>query len=443
LPLEGTLVQSSLLEFAVATTLALLAAVIMIPACTNLWWMLHAWRTPEVHEGTAGPVPAGAPGTSFSVIVPFRHEREDVVRTTVKRLVSQTHGDVQVVLSVGHDDPDSVEIAERLAAQWPDQVIVSIDTSEQKSKPRQLNTALRACTREYVSIFDAESLAHPELFAYAEAKLVEGGYEVLQAGVQLVNHRTTWFALRNCMEYFFWFRSRLHLHARHGFIPLGGNTLFVKRSLVVDFGGWDEDCLTEDADLGVRLSSRGVDVGVIYDPRLVTREESPDSVKAMIRQRSRWNQGFLQVLAKGDWRSMPTRRQRVLARYTLVQPYLQALTFVTLPIAVVAAVWATLPLPITMFTFLPLVPTLGTVLLEGAGLREFGRDLELKIGVRDYVVLFLSTVPFHVLLSYSALRGLIRHWQGREEWEKTPHTGHHLVTSSSTPAEAPAAAGAA
>src|SRR6185503_1852012 len=53
LPLEGTPVQSSLLEFAVATPLALLAAIIMIPACTNLWWMLHAWRTPEVHESTA------------------------------------------------------------------------------------------------------------------------------------------------------------------------------------------------------------------------------------------------------------------------------------------------------------------------------------------------------------------------------------------------------
>ncbi len=435
--------QSSLLEFAVATPLALLAAIIMIPACTNLWWMLHAWRTPEVHESTAGPAPAGASVTSFSVIVPFRHEREDVVRATVKRLVSQTHDDVQVVLSVGHDDPDSVEIAERLAAQWPDQVIVSIDTSEQKSKPRQLNTALRSCTREYVSIFDAESLAHPELFGHVEAKLVEGGYEVLQAGVQLVNHRTTWFALRNCMEYFFWFRSRLHLHARHGFIPLGGNTVFVKRSLIVEVGGWDESCLTEDADLGVRLSSRGVDVGVVYDPRLVTREESPDSVSVMIRQRSRWNQGFLQVLAKGDWRSMPTRRQRILARYTLVQPYLQALTFVTLPIAVAAAIGTTLPLPITMFTFLPLVPTVGTVLLEGAGLREFGRDLELKIGVRDYVVLVLSTVPYQVLLSYSALRGLLRQWRGREEWEKTPHTGHHLGTPSSTLAEAPAEAGAA
>jgi len=435
-------VQSSLLVYAVATSLALLATVIMIPASTNLWWMLHAWRTPEVYESIAGPPPAGAGATSFSAIVPFRHEREEVVRATVERLVNQTHDDVEVVLSVGHDDPESVAMAERLAAEWPQQVLVSIDTSEQKSKPRQLNTALRSCTREYVSIFDAESLAHPELFAHAEAKLAGGRYQVVQAGVQLVNHRTTWFALRNCMEYFFWFRSRLHLHARHGFIPLGGNTVFVQRSLIEDFGGWDERCLTEDCDLGVRLSARGVEVGVVYDPRLVTREESPDSVSAMVRQRSRWNQGFLQVLAKGDWRALPRRGQRLLARYTLVQPYFQALIFLTLPIAVAASIGANLPLPFTMLTFLPLVPTVGTVLLEGAALNEFGRDLGLKIGVRDYVVLVASTLPYQALLGYAALRGMVRHWRGREDWEKTPHTGHHL--SATHPAVAAAAeAGAA
>jgi hypothetical protein len=37
---------------------------------------------------------------------------------------------------------------------------------------------------------------------------------------------------------------------------------------------------------------------------------------------------------------------------------------------------------------------------------------------------------------------MIRHWRGREDWEKTPHTGHHL--SALQPAVAAAAeAGAA
>ena len=42
-----------------------------------------------------------------------------------------------------------------------------------------------------------------------------------------MNVQTSWWSLRNCLEYWFWFRSRLHHHAAAGFIPLGGNTVFV------------------------------------------------------------------------------------------------------------------------------------------------------------------------------------------------------------------------
>jgi len=44
-----------------------------------------------------------------------------------------------------------------------------------------------------------------------------------------------------------WFRSRLHGHAQSGFIPLGGNTVFIRRSLIEQVGGWDGDCLAETA----------------------------------------------------------------------------------------------------------------------------------------------------------------------------------------------------
>jgi hypothetical protein len=39
-----------------------------------------------------------------------------------------------------------------------------------------------------------------------------------------MNVRSSWWSLRNCVEYYFWFRSRLHFHADQRFIPLGGNT---------------------------------------------------------------------------------------------------------------------------------------------------------------------------------------------------------------------------
>jgi cellulose synthase/poly-beta-1,6-N-acetylglucosamine synthase-like glycosyltransferase len=419
---------TELAAIAGAVLLAVIAIVFLIAASTNLWWSLHAWRTPLVHEETSRPGQvAHRRQVTFSAIVPFRHERESVVRATVDCLLAQDHDGVQIVLSVGHDDPDARRIASALVNEHPDRIVMSVDRHTPKNKPKQLNTALRKCDGEYVAIFDAESLTHPELCRHAAAILTETGSEVLQSGVQLVNHRTTWFSLRNCLEYFFWFRSRLHLHAQHGFIPLGGNTVFVRRELLLSVGGWDQDMLTEDCDLGVRLSSHGISVAVSYDPRLVTREETPDTVRVLIKQRSRWNQGFLQVLAKGDWRALPHRRQRLLAEYTLLQPYLQATTFAVLPVMLIAAFVLHLPLVLTMLLFCPLVPMVGTLMFELAALREFGAELDLPVGLRDYALLTVSLLPYQIVLGFAAMRALVRHWRGDDVWEKTAHAGNHLV----------------
>jgi glycosyltransferase XagB len=72
--------------------------------------------------------------------------------------------------------------------------------------------------------------------------------------------------IRNCLEYYFWFRSRLHFHAQARFIPLGGNTVFIRTEVLRDADGRDAACLAEDCELGVRLSVAGALVAVAYDP---------------------------------------------------------------------------------------------------------------------------------------------------------------------------------
>jgi len=147
-----------------------------------------------------------------------------------------------------------------------------------------------------------------------------------------MNFSDHWFSLHNCLEYFFWFKSGLHFYSRLGMIPLGGNTVFFPPRLLARLGGWDEHCLTEDADIGVRLSVLGVPIRVIYDARHSTREETPESVSAFIRQRTRWHQGFLQVLRKGDWLAFPRFSQKLFAGLILASPVVQALFMLLWPL---------------------------------------------------------------------------------------------------------------
>ncbi|GLI25902.1 hypothetical protein ARHIZOSPH14_01440 [Agromyces rhizosphaerae] len=408
--------------------LVLFALALLAISLSTLFLATYAWWDPGQRNRTGFPeLDDGEDALHFSLIVPCRHETEEVMRTTIGRLLGQSHQRLDVVISVGHDDPETVATAQRIAAETPDRVAVSIDYSESKNKPRQMNTALAMCHGDVVGVFDAESVAAHDLLRKIEAAFRSTGADAVQGAVQLVNYRDSWYALRNCLEYFIWFRSRLHAHARMGFIPLGGNTVFVRRALLADVGGWDADCLAEDCELGVRLSTLKHRIVVAYSPELVTREETPDSVRALVKQRTRWSLGFMQVYAKGQWRTLPRLSERITAWWTLTQQHLMALTGIAVPASIALAIFGKFPLGVTMITFLPLIATLATVALEVCMLREFGRDHAFRIRLRDYVTLVVSTPAYHLLLAVAAVRAFWKFQGGDFRWEKTAHKGSHLT----------------
>ena len=408
----------------------LLASIVLFAICAGtLWWMLHAWRTPENFQSTNVSTESVSQRYSFSVIVPCRDEPYEVMSATVERLMEQAHPWIEIVMSVGDDDPDTVGHARALAALHPKNIKVSVNSDPVKNKPRQLNSALSLCTGDIVGIIDAESLTAPGLVTHIDTTFQLTGADVVQGAVHLVNFRSKWFTLRNCLEYRIWFRSRLHGHANSGFIPLGGNTVFVWRHILEQVGGWDADCLAEDCEIGVRLSAMGKRIVCVYDPGLTTLEEAPTTVRAFIKQRTRWSLGFMQVLAKGEWKKLPTWQRRLNGWWTLVQQYAIALAGVLLPIAFITAVAYALPTEVVLITYAPLVPLLLTVVFEVLVLREFGRDMNFRIGLRDYAMLIFSTPFYQTLLLYSAVSAAIKYQRRNFVWDKTPHTGTHLGVS--------------
>jgi cellulose synthase/poly-beta-1,6-N-acetylglucosamine synthase-like glycosyltransferase len=238
------------------------------------------------------------------------------------------------------------------------------------------------------------------------------------------------------LEYFFWFRSRLHFHAAQRFITLGGTGVAVRRDLLNHLGGWDETCLAEDCDLGVRASVIGARVVVVYEPQHTTLEETPTDLRSFFRQRVRWMQGFLQVIVKQDWRRLPTRRQRMQAAMVLGTPLTQSFASVTTPICVAAALALRSPMLIALITFLPLVPTALSLAFDVLGLHDFGRTFHRKIGWRAYVYLVLSLPVYQLLLSGAAVWAMVRHLSRRTNWHKTRHVNAHrdVVVTAGSPA---------
>ena len=405
--------------------------------------MLYAWEDEEKQLGCSVPESFEPPQRSFTVLLPARHE-EAVIQDTIQRVVDLNYPRelVQVLVVIEAGDRGTIgKVKEKIAeleTQGVSHVGLLTFNDPPINKPHGLNVGLRQATGEVVTIFDAEDEPHPDILQIVNTLMVREEAKVVQCGVQLMNYADRWFSGLNVLEYFFWFKSRMHYHASVGMVPLGGNTVFVRRHLLEELEGWDQNCLTEDADIGIRLSAMGVPIRVIYEDAYVTREETPPSIGQFIKQRTRWNQGFLQVMAKGDWLRLPGWRQRLLAFYTLSFPLIQALTMLYVPLSLWMMVFTKVPTAVAMISTLPLYMLMFQFVINLLGLYEFTTVHRLKPSLLTPLRLLLAFLPYQWLLSFGALRSVWRQLRGINSWEKTRHIGahrtHQLAMLESVPA---------
>jgi glycosyltransferase XagB len=405
----------------------IMATLLTVQALFSSYLMLYAWEHPERMAATRGPRTFLPPQHRFTVLLPARHE-ETVIFETIRKLTAVDYPAelIEVLVICYADDDGTIAEARRAIDELgATNVGVLSFAAGPINKPSGLNAGLRRTTFEVVTVFDAEDDIDPDIFNVVNTTMLAEQVNVVQAGVQLMNFRDHWFSIHNVLEYFFWFRSRLHFHARVGMIPLGGNTVFMKRSLIERVGGWDEQCLTEDAEIGLQFSALGERIRVVYDPRHVTREETPDTVGAFVRQRTRWNQGFIQVLRKRAWCSMPTAGQRALAVYTLGYPLVHALITLTWPLAIVSILALKLPVAVTLISFLPLYALVFQLLASVIGAFAFTREYGFRMPPLLPLTMVITFVPYQWLLGWSAIRAAYRELLRRNDWEKTGHLGAH------------------
>jgi len=417
-------------------SLVLVSVLVTAQSAHTLYMTLYTWDRPPAEA--RAPEHFLPPRLSFTVMLPARHE-EGVIRATIARLAATNYPAalLQVLVICSEDDEGTIAKAEqeikRLRRRGRSNVQLVVFHDGPVNKPHGLNAALQHATHDIVTIFDAEDDMHPDIFNVVNTVMEQEGVKVVQAGVQLMNFDSTWYSALNVLEYFFWFKSRLHYHAKLGAIPLGGNTVFFDRTLITRLGGWDEDNLTEDADIGLRLSAAGERIRVVYDHRYVTKEETPPTLAQFIKQRTRWSQGFLQTLRKGVWRELPTAKQRRLAFYTLAFPQAQALLGLYFVFSLITMLSLKVPVLVALISFIPVLMLLAHLLVSAIGLHDFADAHGLKATPSTILGLAIAWIPYQLVLSYAALRAVRRQARGIVNWEKTQHVGAHRTEAADGP----------
>jgi glycosyltransferase XagB len=388
---------------------------------------LYIWEEPERSGMNSVPSVYREPQLSFTILLPAYHE-EQLFADTIQKVYDLNYPKnlVQILPLLRELDTGTVKITqEKLKQLRAPNVELLVTNDKHGGKPHQLNLGLKVARGDIVTIFDAEDEPHPDILQVVNTIFLNESPDAVQSGVQLMNHNTKWFCFLNVLEYFFWFKSSLHFFERCGMTPLGGNTVFLRRRLMERLGGWDHTILTEDADLGIRLSIAKANVRILYDDEFVTKEETPHTIGQFIKQRARWNQGFIQILLRGRWLQLEKPSQKLLALYVLILPQILAFFTLLVPVSIVMLFFVKLPIWLVIPTFMPLYCLILAMFIDLAGLHEFVKVHKRKWKWREALTLLIAYFPYQWLVGIGALRAMWRQLLGASNWEKTAHIGQH------------------
>lgn len=256
------------------------------------------WRPPDCArrpEGRALPRAAAAEAAlpRISLLIPL-YKEPGMARPLVAALKRLEHPaeKLEAIIALEPDDPETAE-ALRVLDPPPWLRIIVTPPGGPRTKPRALNHALDFCRGEIVGIYDAEDRPAPDQLARVAEAFAQGSGRLacVQARLAFLNEHDGWIARCFAVEYVTWFHLVLPGMARLGMpIPLGGTSVFFRRAALERIGAWDAFNVTEDADLGMRLARAGYVTGLVDTETVEAATKRP---LAWVRQRSRWQKGYL------------------------------------------------------------------------------------------------------------------------------------------------------
>ncbi len=255
------------------------------------------WRL-KVEKAHPGGSEAALP--TVSILIPARNE-ERVIGGLIERIGEFEYPREKleiIVINDGSTDRTG-EILEDLARRDGRIKVLEIPSGESgRGKAAALNRGLTASSHEVLAVYDADNIPERDslkklcraLASDARLAGVTGKFRAYNKDknllTKLINLETV--AFQWIVQAGRWFFFKI------AFLP--GTNFVLLRSAVVEAGGWDEEALSEDSELTLRLyRNRRL---IKFLPSSETLEQEPESLKTWIRQRTRWARGNNYLIAK-------------------------------------------------------------------------------------------------------------------------------------------------
>lgn len=375
------------------------------------------------------------------------YNEEAVIKNTINAVFANTYKNFKLVIVNDGSTDQTAAIVKRLKrkSKYKKQMVFYDRKNEGKAKA--LEYGIRRTKSKWIIFCDADTIFAPDTIEkfvdtttkYKKLGAVAGKIQVGNAQSFLTRSQVIEYGLSHIL-------IKSSQDASNMITVVPGALGMWNRKALMDAGGFSSDTLAEDADTTMRLISLGY--AVKYRSDITARTEAPESFKMLYKQRTRWQLGNLQSLAKHR-RGLFRRKYGTLGFLGMPLFYIEIISALVFPMLFVYTVigligrftaWEiTLPNNVR-FANSPAMLFIGAVLL----FTEFSTYLIAIAFENTHGVsrrkLFL-TIPYYVtvyklFMSYSSLVALSRAIRGTlQGWGHLKRTASVELSTTYKPAE--------
>ncbi len=361
---------------------------------------------------------------TFSIIVPTKNE-DAVIRRCLDGLleVDYPKDKMQIIVVDGNSTDSTGKICTEFEGKHPENFKLICEQTS-KGKPAALNLALPHISGEIVGVFDADSLPEKDALRKVASYFNDKKIMAVQGRTTSLNEKSNVLTRVIAMEERAWFQALLSGREKlQLFVPLTGSCQFVRTNVLQELGGWDENSLTEDVELALRLVEKNHLIKYASD--VCSGQETPNSLGDLVKQRVRWYRGYMETALKYG-RLLDTLNKRTVdAEISMGGPFMMVVSLLSYINWLFVAIFLSQSNPILDFTGLVIALTAVSLISIGIALTASEKPIRLR-NIVWIPSIYLYWLVQMVIAGWAFLKLIFRR---KRVWTKTVKKGSFMSSN--------------
>ncbi|MGB0465993.1 MAG: glycosyltransferase family 2 protein [Pontibacterium sp.] len=233
-------------------------------------------------------------GLKVSIIVPAYNE-EVVIEKSIISIMQQTYPFIEIVVVDDGSGDNTYARAKKLEYSHSRSSLVVLRKTN-GGKAKALNYGIEHSTGDLIMVVDADSKLSDDAVELM-VRYFDNEQIAAVAGSVYVSNRTNTLTRLQALEYIEGLNMVRNGQAFFKLVNIiPGPIGIFRKSAILEVGGYDSDTFAEDADLTLKLITKGYKID--FEPEAFAYTEAPDELLDLLKQRYRWTRGILQSIGK-------------------------------------------------------------------------------------------------------------------------------------------------